>query len=79
MNQEAQEAFWWVVENWEFVAAVMAAVHTLAVAIVNLTPTPDDNILLGKVYRVVEAFAGILTATAKEYPAERKIMGDLKR
>lgn len=56
----------WVVDNWELIGMLLAGVHAMAVAIVNLTPTPADNILLGKVYRVVEAFAGILTAAAKQ-------------
>lgn len=46
--------------------ALAIAVHGLALAIVNLTPTPKDNEALGsisavavKVYRVIELLAGI--------------------
>lgn len=49
----------------EYVALAIA-VHGLALAIVNLTPTPKDNEALGsisavavKVYRVIELLAGI--------------------
>ena len=47
--------------------ALAVAVHALAVAIVNLTPTPKDNArysqlsrLLVKGYRIVELVAGIV-------------------
>lgn len=39
---------------------VVIAVHALAVAIVNLTPTPKDDAVVAKVYRVIEFAAGIL-------------------
>lgn len=60
-----------VTANWEAITAVAAAAHVLAVAIVNLTPTPKDDEIVGKVYQVVEAIAGIFTRTAKELPGER--------
>jgi hypothetical protein len=51
---------------------VLAAIHALAVAIVNLTPTPKDNQALGdvtrmavKLYRAIEILAGIWTPLAK--------------
>ena len=51
---------------------VLAAIHTLAVAIVNLTPTPkDDKALAGfqggvvKAYRLIEIVAGIIGPLAK--------------
>lgn len=56
----------WVVENYETIGIALAMCHGFAVAVVNLTPTPADDILLGKLYRIVEAFAGILTETAKQ-------------
>lgn len=61
-----------VLAHWETIVAVLAGLHAVALAIVNLTPTPADNILLGKVYKVVEAIAGVVTKTAKELPGERK-------
>ena len=55
----------------EIVTVVMAA-HGLAVAIVNITPTPKDNEALGtisrmgvKAYRAIEILAGIVTPLAK--------------
>lgn len=54
------------------IVAVAIAVHGLAVAIVNLTPTPKDNEALDnvtrvgvKLYRVIEILAGIVTPLAK--------------
>lgn len=56
----------WIVENWDAVLAVLAGVHALAVAVVNLTPTPKDNEILEKVYKVVEVAAGLFTTKAKD-------------
>lgn len=42
------------------------AIHALALVIVNLTPTPKDDALLAKAYKVVEVVAGILTNKAKQ-------------
>jgi hypothetical protein len=54
------------------VLPVLAAIHVLAVAIVNLTPTPkDDEALAGfqrsavKAYRLMEIAAGIIGPLAK--------------
>lgn len=55
-----------IAENWEAFLAVLAALHGLAIAIVNLTPTPKDNEVVSKIYRVVEILAGILTDRAKD-------------
>jgi hypothetical protein len=53
-------------------AAVAIAVHGAAVAIVNLTPTPRDNEVLGKysrmavkLYRAIEILAGVITPLVK--------------
>lgn len=48
------------------ILAVLGAVHTIALFIVNLTPTPKDNEILGKVYKVVEVLAGLVTKKAKQ-------------
>jgi hypothetical protein len=52
--------------------AVAVAVHGAAVAIVNLTPTPRDNEVLGKysrmavkLYRAIEILAGVITPLVK--------------
>lgn len=63
----------WIVENYELIGTVLAGVHALAVLIVNLTPTPADNRILGKVYKTIEAFAGILTTAAKQPPSNRRV------
>ncbi len=55
-----------IIENWETVLALLAALHALAVAIVNLTPTPKDDEILAKVYRVVEILAGLFTKRTKD-------------
>lgn len=54
------------------IVTVVVAVHGLALAIVNLTPTPKDNEALGtitsigvKAYRAIEILAGIITPLAK--------------
>jgi len=39
--------------------AVVFALHALAVAVVNLTPTPKDDAVVAKAYRVIEFLAGI--------------------
>ena len=55
-----------ITENLEALLAVLAALHGLAIAIVNLTPTPKDNEVIAKIYRVVEILAGILSDRAKD-------------
>ena len=44
---------------------VLFAIHALALAIVNLTPTPKDNTMVAKYYRVLEILAGVLTRLVK--------------
>ena len=39
----------------------LAATHTAALAIVNLTPTPKDDEIIAKVYKVIEWLAGVIT------------------
>lgn len=56
----------YILTNWELLLAVVTGAHTLALAIVNLTPTPKDNEILAKVYSYVEILAGILTTKAKD-------------
>lgn len=53
-------------ENWTEVVGVLAALHMLALAIVNVTPTPKDDELYGKLYKVIEVIAGIVTKLAKK-------------
>ncbi len=52
--------------NQDGVIAVLAAFHALAIAIVNLTPTPRDNEALSFWYSKIEWIAGIWTTRAKQ-------------
>ena len=53
-------------QNWTELVGVAAAVHVLALAIVNLTPTPKDDEVYGKVYKAIELLAGIVTKLVKK-------------
>jgi len=72
----------WVQENGAGIVAVLLGAHALALAIVNLTPTPKDDAIVGKVYKVIEFVAGVLSNKAKELPGEaqaiKKIEDDAK-
>lgn len=48
------------------VVTALFAVHAAAVAIVNLTPTPKDDEIVAKFYRLIEILAGIVSKTAKK-------------
>jgi len=52
--------------NVEGILAAVLAAHAFAVTIVNLTPTPKDDELVAKAYRVIEVIAGIVTRKAKQ-------------
>lgn len=47
------------------IVAALFAIHAAALAIVNLTPTPKDNEVVSKYYRVIEVLAGIVTKLSK--------------
>ena len=47
------------------IIAALFAIHAAAVAVVNLTPTPKDDAIVAKYYKVIEFLAGIMTKTAK--------------
>jgi len=55
-----------ITSNWSEIVGVAAGVHMLALAIVNLTPTPKDDEIYGKIYRAVEILAGLVTKLAKK-------------
>lgn len=57
--------FEWAAANVEGIVAVVVAAHALALAIVNLTPTPKDDAVVAKVYTVIEWIAGVVTRKAK--------------
>ena len=55
-----------VADRTETIRASVAEVqYTLALAIVNLTPTPKDDEILAKVYRLIEILAGLIGPLAK--------------
>lgn len=56
----------YLLNNWGEIAGIAAALHILALAIVNVTPTPKDDELYGKLYKVIEIIAGIISKTAKK-------------
>ena len=56
----------YLLNNWAEVAGIAGALHILALAIVNMTPTPKDDEVYGKVYKVIEMIAGIVSKTAKK-------------
>ena len=56
-------------ENWLEIAV---ALHGVAVVIVGMTATPEDNKWVGKAYKVIEMLAGVF-GRAKELPGEAKM------
>jgi len=52
--------------NGAEIMAALLAVHAAALAVVNLTPTPKDNEVVAKYYRVIEIFAGIVSKLSKD-------------
>lgn len=60
----------WVIANSVELISFLFALHAAAAIVVNLTPTPADNAVLGKVYKVIEFLAGIVTYKAKTLPGE---------
>ena len=53
-------------QNWAEIVAVAAAVHVIALAIVNLTPSKKDDEIYNRVYKIIEYAAGIYTRMAKK-------------
>lgn len=49
---------------------IVLALHGAAILIVNLTPTPLDNTVVGYLYKGLEILAGIVTDKAKSLPGE---------
>jgi len=60
------EIFHYITEKGPEVITAMVAVHAAALAIVNLTPTPADDKVVAKYYRVIEILAGIVSKLAKK-------------
>lgn len=53
-------------EKVEHILEAVFAVMTAAKLIVNLTPTPADDVAVAKLYKVIEMVAGIWTKKAKQ-------------
>lgn len=58
------------------IITLLLAAHALAIAIVNLTPTPLDNSAVAFAYRIVEFIAGIMNSKKVKQP-NPAIEGDL--
>lgn len=48
------------------IISALFAIHAAALAIVNLTPTPKDDAVVAKFYKVIEFAAGIVSKVAKQ-------------
>jgi len=56
-------SFGWV--EWSVLGAVV--LHFVALVVVNLTPTPADNLMYGKLYRyLLEPIAGVVSKRVKQ-------------
>lgn len=55
-----------LIAHIEKLLLILLAAHALAVAIVNLTPTPKDDEYVAKIYRVIEILAGLVTKLSKK-------------
>jgi hypothetical protein len=61
MNLAAVIAF--VTEYWAEIVAVLAALHAIAVVIVNATPTETDNKILATLHKVLVIVADVIPNT----------------
>lgn len=55
-----------IFNNWSEIVGVVGAAHLVALAVVNLTPTPKDDEAYARFYKVIEKFAGLITKVAKK-------------
>jgi len=55
----------YVSSNWEQIVALALAAHALASAITAMTPTPKDDRMLAKVYKIIEVVA-LVVGRAKD-------------
>lgn len=56
----------YIIDNGPEIMGVLFAIHAVALAIVNLTPTPKDDEVVAKYYRILEVLAGIVTKLSKD-------------
>ena len=66
---EAVPFLGWVVTNFDAVWPVITAAVALASAITALTPTPNDDAWVGKIYKVLD-WAALNIFKAKDKPGE---------
>ena len=57
----------WILENKEALIGILTGVVALASAIAALTPTPKDDTIVGKIYKVVDMLA-LNVGKAKDTP-----------
>ena len=55
----------WLIDNWQAVALVVTTTVTAASAITALTPTPKDDAVVAKIYKIIEAL-GLVVGKAKD-------------
>ena len=55
----------WLYQNWETIALIITATVTFASAITAVTPTPKDDVIVRKIYKVIEAL-GLVVGKAKQ-------------
>jgi hypothetical protein len=51
------EIFDWILTHKEVLASIVTTIVTLASLVASLTPTPKDDTLVGKAYKVVDLLA----------------------
>lgn len=54
-----------IVNNWETIIAVIGGICTIASAITAVTPTPTDDKIYAKIYKVIETL-GLVVGKAKD-------------
>lgn len=47
----------WIIENWESVFAIVTAAVALASTVAAITPTPKDDAIVGKLYKLIDIVA----------------------
>jgi hypothetical protein len=55
----------YIIDHHSELFEIALAAHATAALIVNLTPTPKDDEVVGQFYRALEILAGIVTPMAK--------------
>lgn len=61
----------WVMENFGALIGILTALVAAASAIAAVTPTPRDDEIVGKLYKIIDALA-LNVGKAKDKPANRQ-------